>query len=288
MIKKSKSKRSKKNKYYPRSKVETIITPLTKTESSTKILPKELKTITNNDSPSNKRIKRPENESTNVTLVQRIGNQIKNHPLIAIIIFVIAIISFLMTTYQIYMYHYDKSRELSTGTISGQIINEKQPLVIKFAGTTMTIPFDTLRRGINLNKFLTIDGLSIPIKVYSENNRLLFDIDIYDNKGRNICSVVRNEWKVYPNGVYDKNSNSNAFEIVDAEQFPIFQIQFKEDNKVEIGGYTISPNGYYNIYNSDRVEGGIDKAKAKTVIERLFKYPSSTNQGVREKNPSDK
>jgi hypothetical protein len=61
---------------------------------------------------------------------------------------------------------------------------------------------------------------------------------------------------------------------VDSEQFPIFQIQFKEANKVEIGGYTVSPNGYYNIYNSKQVWVGVDKVIAKTKLERIFKYPS--------------
>jgi hypothetical protein len=126
-----------------------------------------------------------------------------------------------------------------------------------------------------LNQLLAIDELSTPVKIYNENNHLLFDVDIYDSKGRNICSVIRNEYKVCPNGEYDKNSNSNAFEIVNSEQFPIFQIQFKESNQFKVGAYVISPNGHYNIYNYKQVLVRVDKAIAKTKVEKIFKYPSS-------------
>lgn len=208
---------------------------------------------------------------------QRFVNLFQNHWLGVSILLLISICGLLFTVYQLYLYYHDKSRESSTGQLSGKIVNDQQSFTINIGGNTVYLDSEKLKTGFNIGELLRVRN-NIPIKLYNENNRLMFDIAIHDEDGKLVCSVVRNEWRFNPNGKFDRNYDINAFEIIDSDKIPVFQIQLKDVNQVYIGGYILN-NEKYNVFTPHGIILGTDKDNAKAKAKRFFIYPSLDNLG---------
>jgi hypothetical protein len=116
--------------------------------------------------------------------------------------------------------------------------------------------------------------MKLPVKIYSENERLMVDASIYGPDQKVLCQVIRNDWEINPNTSFDRNYSVNSFEIVDNNLDPIFQILVQEGNKIFIGGYFFSKSGQKIYYSPDGV------SDVKPVPQRLFLYPSKTNFGA--------
>jgi len=169
---------------------------------------------------------------------------------------------------------WEKQSEPSKGQLSGKILDEQKPYILTIGGMTTPITGENLKKGINLLDFLSSGKqYKFPVKIYEENNRLMVDAEIYDDKEDLLCSIVRNEWTYNPNNRYDRNHNLNAFEIIDAEQIPVLQIYLEEPNKIYLGGYVRTPRNKHHYFTLEVTLLSADKPDES--IKRLFKYPSS-------------
>jgi hypothetical protein len=84
---------------------------------------------------------------------------------------------------------------------------------------------------------LSIMGFT-PIKLYVEERRLFADVTILDSPSSPI-EVRHNEYVVRPTG-WDKNSDSSALEIVDADLNPVFQMIYSSNYSILINGIFIT------------------------------------------------
>jgi hypothetical protein len=220
-----------------------------------------------------------------LSFAQRFANRFQNHWLVISIVFLFTVAGLYIGIHQLILYYRDKSREPSTGQLSGKVVNEQQQFVINVGSNTFKLGGEILRTGLDIGTLMRFRN-HIPIKLYNENNRLMFDVAVHDEDGKLICSIVRNEWRFNPDGNYDRNYDINAFEIIDSDGIPLLQIQFKEVNQVYFGGY-VPKKGQYDIYTPNGTIYAIDKETAKAEVRRIFMYPSSDNLGKYnlEKNP---
>jgi hypothetical protein len=172
-----------------------------------------------------------------------------------------------------------KSREASKGAISGKILDPEKPYTLNFGNNYRVFKGNILSKGIDLAALsvVRIEGVKIPVRLYEEDGRLFVDTAIYNREGIVIAQIVRNEWEVYPTRKYDRNHSINAFEIVDEDRVPVFQIYLQSGNKIYFGGHFYNSAGKVYYYT---LEGITD---IKPSIKTLFKYPSSKHRGEFEK-----
>lgn len=181
----------------------------------------------------------------------------------------------------------DELAKPQTGQISGKILIETEPYTLLVGSIGYTINTTALKQGIDIiplvRSFIWLPVSSLPIKIYEENNRLLFDVEILDKNNSVVCEIVRNEWKFNPNGKYDKNHRINAFEIVDENLRPMLQIFLETNNTIIINGL-MEDNDNLVIFSVKGTGLNPNPDKLAESIVRLFKYPSDKFPGVFDEN----
>jgi len=161
------------------------------------------------------------------------------------------------------------------GKISGKILDETKPYILNFGNNFREFNGNILKQGINLAKLsvVYIEGVNIPIKLYSENNRLLIDATIYDKNNTIIGQIIRNEWEIIRGNIRDRNYSINAFEIIDNENKPVLQIYLGEGNNIFFGGYFYNANEKKYYYSTEGI------TYIESPMKTIFKYPSSKYLG---------
>jgi len=180
--------------------------------------------------------------------------------------------------------NYRSAAQPSSWQLSGKILNGRQPYDLAIgSGHIIGITSETLRNGINLGEvinqmFQLGDGkINLPVKLYEENNRLMVDAELYNEKQVLVCSIVRSEWQFNPDGEYDRNYSNNAFEVVDGNLIPVLQIYLKEPNKIYVGGFLRTDKGATVGLTPNKIL--INPIEKDLELKRLFRYPSRENPG---------
>ena len=186
---------------------------------------------------------------------------------------------------------WSKLTSSSTGKISGKILDEKKPYFIKIGGDIKEVSVEELRKGINVGQLVNDiyktgdDKIDLPIKMYEENNTLLFDISI-KNEGKPVFTIIRNEFEFNP-GKFDRNYNMNGVEVVDENLIPQIQIYLQDGNKIYIGGSSKTNNNFL-VFTSSGTFVNPSKERLIKEVKPIFNYPSFTYLGVvEEKNLPD-
>jgi hypothetical protein len=84
---------------------------------------------------------------------------------------------------------------------------------------------------------------------------------IADEDGKLIAEIIRNEWKINPNGSWDRNYSSDALEVKDAQGNIILQVRVLMDHIQIQGMWWIDmgpPNGRRRLYAMDNPVRVID------------------------------
>ena len=184
-----------------------------------------------------------------------------------------------------------KEETPSTGKISGKTLDGGKTYILNLGNNPTTILGSQLNKGINLGDVLTqlFGKINAPIKIYEENNRILIDTTIYNEKNQTICQIVGNEWQFNPNSKYDRNYSINAFEIINEKGIPVLQL-YLSDNEIFIGGYFYADNGSKLILTTEHltyITPDQQSFNENEMPKRLFEYPSSDHLGqlIRENLP---
>lgn len=141
----------------------------------------------------------------------------------------------------------------------------------------------------------------------------MFDLD-----GKIVGEIFRNEWVQNVNNSLRRNYDPHAIEIIDQSGIPVLQVEYANTNKVSIGGFLLSDEGYNinpsltvsqraqalyamswtvndyphyyiiaddgmisNDLPSDPVRRHELKSKARAILEPWFVYPSESHLGER-------
>ena len=163
----------------------------------------------------------------------------------------------------------------SEGLISGKILGDQPDFYFNFGSNIVHFNGKALIKGISVKDLIPINLsiISPEAKVYIDGQNFYLDAVIKGENGEVLCQIVRNNWETSLSKEYDRNYSVNAFELVDAQLFPIFQIVLVDDNKFFVGGKFLTTSGKY-WYSTPKSFSDI-----KPEAIRIFRYPSSEHFG---------
>jgi hypothetical protein len=116
------------------------------------------------------------------------------------------------------------------------------------------------------------------IGVYVKGNRLFIHAAVPFSPIRYPTLIGNDSERKIPK-FWDQNNNENAFEVVDEDNFPVFQVLYREPNDVVVSGIFSCPQTMviafgvihtWDITNREAIDSEINAADRKP----LFKYPS--------------
>jgi len=178
---------------------------------------------------------------------------------------------------QFYLLYQDTRKEHATAR-SGKI--ETSPVASSvislyygsnlFVTSSKTLTDDILDQFIHpwpkINTFIRID-----------NERLLVDIDVRNNKNEVVARIKNNEW-VISDAAFDRNFDNDKFEVFDKyEDIPVLQIMFVK-GVVVLNGIFYTQDGIKHIAVTDGLF--INPSKPIRLLgSPWFKYPSGEHPG---------
>lgn len=174
-------------------------------------------------------------------------------------------------------------RDTEIKTMKGKLIPFKidfQKLFeINLGSNICYFTVDQLDDEININRFVSV-GYDYPIQIEFEDRKLLVSAEIKNEEGKIIAKIKDNHWVVNENIIIarDRNYNAYAFEVINSDLIPVFQIIVKEENKIYIGGLfynhsgkvLMTPEGLFRNPSPDQIDEN---------MEQLFRYPSEEHLG---------
>jgi len=122
-------------------------------------------------------------------------------------------------------------------------------------------------------------GENKPVKLYVQGDRLFADVTVSAGVGQPSIEIRRNEFTVRVPG-WDKNSDQQALEIVNAQHQPVFQMIYLNNFHVQVNGFLTFPGGMVVGHNGGMTSNPSPPFEFQ--IDRIFKYPSAQHPGERE------
>jgi len=172
-----------------------------------------------------------------------------------------------------------KQRYLLKGKLEPVRINPQKPITVNLGSNLLTTDYSELREGIDLNRFIHIEGFEYPVKIKFLSGQILVSAFIRDEKGKMIAQIVNNDWLVNPEGRYDRNFSNNAFEVINnINKIPIFQIVLKDQNNIYIGGVFYYEKGRIVASQKGLFINPGDK-RPEDNIRCIFRYPGDKHLG---------
>ncbi|MGA3284194.1 MAG: hypothetical protein ABSD57_07035 [Verrucomicrobiota bacterium] len=127
----------------------------------------------------------------------------------------------------------------------------------------------------NGHPLVVFPGGSPAVSPYVKNNRLYVMIDTPFGTSRETVHM-NNEWdSKIPSG-WDRNFNSDRFEIVDDTKLPVLQVWYVTPFQIEINGIFVSENGGVAVAFGKGIAASSPGAPIPKIPDRKawFKYPS--------------
>jgi hypothetical protein len=152
---------------------------------------------------------------------------------------------------------------------------------ISVGGFTGGWPVPLLEKG---QRVQVIAFAGDAIEAYMECGKLYVDASLYNGLGASPIEVRHNDFAVLPPN-WDRNFNISAFEVVNEERFPIFQMIYEAPNRIHLNGLFFHRGGLFFANGNEFTLN--PKLPLELRYERLFKYPSWQHQGeINETPPS--
>jgi hypothetical protein len=124
-------------------------------------------------------------------------------------------------------------------------------------------------------------GEESPITVYITNNRVYLKA-LTPFGGQQTTVKMNNEWGTPIPANWDRNYDSNTFEMVDDHRLPVMQIHYINPYFVYVQGIFVAPDGaIINAFDWVGVTRPGDQMQISTNRNAWFKYPSTKYLGVR-------
>ena len=135
-----------------------------------------------------------------------------------------------------------KPKPMLQGTIGTFEIDENKAFTVNFGSNILT-NYQSLKGGLDLNKFINVEGFEYPITISSVSGQLKITAWINDEKGNMIAHIVDNNWEINPDNYFDRNFSNCSVEVVNKDLVPVLQVEVKNGNYVYIGGLFYYPGG---------------------------------------------
>ncbi len=219
---------------------------------------------------------------------------IKNNPLKTIAFFSIGIIIYLTVLF--YLYNVDNLNnsediliskiEIKGLLIPQEVLNRNKQVVLRFGDTENSFSLEKLKEGIaispvSLTNCEKVKKRKDPLKffIFLEDDRLYVNTTFIElASGEIIGTVNKKHLRVSSGNLSSFHSEDNFFEVLDAEENVVFNMQFTKPGLLVIQGYFISSNCIYvtgenKIYADHKAENYIEKASREiNQIKKLYNY----------------
>jgi hypothetical protein len=126
-------------------------------------------------------------------------------------------------------------------------------------------------------------GGNIPMSItFDAKGQMRIDATIYERAGKVAAVIKKSDFAVL-NQAWDRNWDSNAFEVVDSHQHPMFRIDRPQWDVLNLRGVFITDQGAVIVVN----DAGLVLNPTSPVgpPATLFKYPSGKYPQARVKQP---
>jgi len=120
------------------------------------------------------------------------------------------------------------------------------------------------------------------ITPYLEGNHLYVDVSVYRGPGLPAVTVKKGIVTVDLPG-WDRNSNQSAFEVVNENGIPVFQMVYLTPSDISIRGLLVFSSGFVIAANET---AAVTNPREPFVFapKRLFRYPSRLHPGEPNEN----
>jgi len=112
-----------------------------------------------------------------------------------------------------------------------------------------------------------------PVTLQIKNGVLLYEFKIWGGVGQPPIEIKDNQFTVRVPGS-DRNFNDKAFEVVDSQSNPIFQMVRKTPTDFFINGVFPMPNGGLIVAGPDGANLNVASVPPGFKLQPIFKYPS--------------
>lgn len=145
---------------------------------------------------------------------------------------------------------------------------------------------------VNYGRYFKLGGFFPPSSVYVkvQNGKIFLKAQVSTLDGHILADIVDNQWDInsHNSRYFRRNYNDGAVEVITADGIPVLQVELLDESTIKIGGVFIGEKCSEVIYERtlskfcgpDNKEDVISQAAKR--INKIFKYPSDLNQGVRE------
>jgi hypothetical protein len=190
----------------------------------------------------------------------------------------------------------EAQRQNEYNPTSGQLtaiykIDPTQPIYVYLGGAGNNFTAQELSDGIDLNRLIEFGNFTFPIQItFGQDGDVQVSALIKDENGNILADIVDNQWKAPSSSgmqIWDKNYNSYAFEVIDANKIPILQVIIGAKNEVLVG-ISLYHEGIpyfgtimtgFNLYG-DYYTNGLTPSELEALRNAtIFYYPSSQHLG---------
>lgn len=156
--------------------------------------------------------------------------------------------------------------------------------VVDFGTNTSSFPRMLLEMQVPFERLIGIKFPGdLPRKIFfDKRGELKVDATVYD-KNRNVVAVIKASGFAVLNASWDRNWDRTAFEIVDENRIPFFQIERRRPNLIKIRGVFRTSAGAILVGSDSGLVMNPTQPVAAPVP--LFRYPSATNLHIRSLAP---
>lgn len=178
-----------------------------------------------------------------------------------------------------------KQQEATKGELKAPTVDFSKPIIVYWGGIKMTSTVTELSEGININRFISMSGGDMPIKISFDEGKLYVSTEVKNEENETVAKLVDNIWMENTDQtiVYDSNYNDFAFEVIDSDMIPRLQVLLREDNIIYLGGYFNVPLGKVLATPHSWILNPTQDYIESFKEVRLFKYPREDYMGEMEK-----
>jgi hypothetical protein len=155
-------------------------------------------------------------------------------------------------------------------------INPSQEVDIVWGTNTFVYKWSDFTGNNTPMTIASLGGL-VPFNPHIFGSKLYLDVSVWDGTNFTPITIKDNIANVLPAN-WDKNYDDYAYEVVNEEGDPIFQIIYETQFKIVVNGIFPFPGG---IVIADDSGIHINAPFDTLHLKPIFKYPSKDNQGVR-------
>ena len=119
------------------------------------------------------------------------------------------------------------------------------------------------------------NGFRLPISLYADGDVLYIDTTIPDQEGKPAIELRKNQFTVKHDG-WDKNSNKNAFEVINEQHRVVFQIVRESHSNIRVKGAFPVSGG---VVIADDTELRMGHSVNDCNIKPIFRYPAWKHPG---------